>query len=313
MEQTEIIRKDVGYGDNHAWLVRRNGQHFVISEGRIGHGATDPQTQAFRATAEGEINSWDEVAGGHALTKEQVLAELTQRPTDDDGWVMSPRDVLEREEVKATCENCGCELGTGLQHADYPHEPGRLYDCPACEDHCHCIPGYAECIFEGEHNGLAEAEIVPLTEPHQGTSHYVAPGDALPVTSVPELNDRMDLDHVVRVLDGGRVVDAKDSYAPELIMFTDEDGQALPDSDAQLEEQAKSAGWRLLSGWTGQYSYSGPVMHPSESVGGRLAEHILETPGEYVVTAVEALGEGGDDGDEEPAGWAIAFREVPEA
>ena len=43
-------------------------------------------------------------------------------------------------------------------HADYPHEPGRLHDCPACDDHCHCTPGYTECVFEGEHNGLADAE-----------------------------------------------------------------------------------------------------------------------------------------------------------
>lgn len=23
-------------------------------------------------------------------------------------------------------------------HVDYPHEPGTLYDCAACESHCHC-------------------------------------------------------------------------------------------------------------------------------------------------------------------------------
>jgi hypothetical protein len=40
-------------------------------------------------------------------------------------------------------------------HCGYPHEPGRLYDCPACESKCHCTPGDAECIFAGEHNGLA--------------------------------------------------------------------------------------------------------------------------------------------------------------
>lgn len=44
---------------------------------------------------------------------------------------------------------------TTIEHVDYPHEPGRLYDCPACEARCHCTPGDAECVFEGEHNGLA--------------------------------------------------------------------------------------------------------------------------------------------------------------
>src|SRR5688500_18710265 len=36
-----------------------------------------------------------------------------------------------------------------LAHADYPHEPGRLYDCAACEARCHCKPGETLCIFCG--------------------------------------------------------------------------------------------------------------------------------------------------------------------
>lgn len=41
-------------------------------------------------------------------------------------------------------------------HVDYPHEPGRLYDCPACEAACHCTPGTTECVFEGEHTIVSE-------------------------------------------------------------------------------------------------------------------------------------------------------------
>lgn len=40
-------------------------------------------------------------------------------------------------------------------HVNYPHFPGRLYDCPACEERCHCQPGETECIYSGAHNGLA--------------------------------------------------------------------------------------------------------------------------------------------------------------
>jgi hypothetical protein len=32
------------------------------------------------------------------------------------------------------------------EHADYPHHPGYLYDCPACEAHCYCKPGDTECV-----------------------------------------------------------------------------------------------------------------------------------------------------------------------
>ncbi len=42
-----------------------------------------------------------------------------------------------------------------IPHTDYPHEPGRLHDCPACQVRCHCTPGDAECVYDGPHNGLA--------------------------------------------------------------------------------------------------------------------------------------------------------------
>lgn len=40
------------------------------------------------------------------------------------------------------------------EHVNYPHEPGRLYDCPACEAQCHCDadPGTTECVYSGPHN-----------------------------------------------------------------------------------------------------------------------------------------------------------------
>jgi hypothetical protein len=46
-------------------------------------------------------------------------------------------------------------------HVDYPHEPGRLYDCPACEARCHCDPdpGTTACIYEGPHKyGKGESD-----------------------------------------------------------------------------------------------------------------------------------------------------------
>ena len=38
-----------------------------------------------------------------------------------------------------------------MTHADYPHEPGRLHGCPACEAACHCTPGTTECVYDGPH------------------------------------------------------------------------------------------------------------------------------------------------------------------
>lgn len=36
-----------------------------------------------------------------------------------------------------------------IPHADYPHKPGRLHDCPRCESECFCadLAGDTECVF----------------------------------------------------------------------------------------------------------------------------------------------------------------------
>lgn len=37
-----------------------------------------------------------------------------------------------------------------MEHADYPHLPGALWDCPACEAECFCEPLPAAqypCVF----------------------------------------------------------------------------------------------------------------------------------------------------------------------
>ena len=108
------------------------------------------------------------------------------------------------------------------------------------------------------------------------------------------LNDLMEFDHPVYVNADGTVTDPPCSlYAPELFGV----------DDSELQDQARAAGWAgLLTGYTGQYGYNGPVMHPSEYVGGGLERYILANPGWYVVTAVV------DDADDlEPYGWAVAY------
>jgi hypothetical protein len=33
-----------------------------------------------------------------------------------------------------------------MEHTDYPHFPGALYDCPACEAECFCDGTGFECV-----------------------------------------------------------------------------------------------------------------------------------------------------------------------
>ena len=101
------------------------------------------------------------------------------------------------------------------------------------------------------------------------------------------LNAYMEFDHVIEIKPGGKVVERPDIYAPCVY-------------DGELD----SEGWTLLDGFSGQYGYSGPMMHSSEFIGGGLEAHILATPGIYVALVGYNLD------DSEPDEWAVAYRET---
>lgn len=67
-------------------------------------------------------------------------------------------------------------------------------------------------------------------------------------------------------------------------------------------------GWELVNGYSGQHGYAGPVMHPSEFIGGAMAAHVMETPGVYVAVIVDHYPDPEVDGDEpdgDAVGWAL--------
>jgi hypothetical protein len=120
-----------------------------------------------------------------------------------------------------------------------------------------------------------------------------------PVTP-DSLNGVMAFDHVIRVHADGTVTEPRDVWAPEPI-----------DGDGTLSTRAGEP-WELVTGYSGQHGYAGPVMHPSEYIGGGMARDILARPGLWVALVVP--GECDEDGctpgecdhDTEPAGWAVA-------
>lgn len=123
--------------------------------------------------------------------------------------------------------------------------------------------------------------------------------------AVDQLDDVMEFDHVIQVHEDGTVSGpVPDLYAPDLYAINDGDGSHTAQTDPELCRQARAAGWTLESGWTGQYSYSGPCMHESEFIGGGLARYILATPGYWVAVVVY------EDDDSEPSCWALAYRET---
>lgn len=125
--------------------------------------------------------------------------------------------------------------------------------------------------------------------------------------TMPPLNELMEFDRVLQVTPKGILI-----YRPDVNIYAD-----LNVTKDGTDEFELSEGWTLLTGFTGQHGYNGPVMHPSEFVGGGLERHIRETPGYYVVLIVEGRCDydGSTECDPEvgcscePAGWAIAYRE----
>lgn len=124
------------------------------------------------------------------------------------------------------------------------------------------------------------------------------------------LSDVMEFEHVIMVNANGTITEdlpnERAYWAPEV---TWQNGT----------HDVQGDGWELMNGYSGQQSYSGPVMHPSEFIGGRMADDILSTPGLYVAVVVsddeecQAYCPEDCDGEHEPAGWAVARKDIPHA
>lgn len=116
-------------------------------------------------------------------------------------------------------------------------------------------------------------------------------------------------------------------------VITGEDACKVPTADGSMWVYAPEVyngeldddRWTLLAGHSGQHGYHGPIMHPSETLSGGLADAVLSTPGLYVVVAdvvmheivtsalggqryCKSCGHGGcdDTDDGEATGWAVA-------
>lgn len=126
------------------------------------------------------------------------------------------------------------------------------------------------------------------------------------------LNDIMQFDHVIRVNPDGSVEDApNDVYAPDVeVECADDDaGSITREAEADMVRHVESQGWELMTGYTGQYSYHGPIMHNSEFVGGQMEKDILARPGLYVVvepTGLYPTEEAEELHSSEPIGWVVA-------
>lgn len=115
------------------------------------------------------------------------------------------------------------------------------------------------------------------------------------------LDEVMGLDaSPIEVHEDGTVTRVSDVYTPEVVIDTDEDGQITAEHEDGMVEYVRTQGWEMLSGYTSQYGYRGPIMHVSEYIGGDLARDILAEPGIYTTAEVTTA-----DDDDQPTGWVV--------
>jgi hypothetical protein len=172
------------------------------------------------------------------------------------------------------------DIDTGLTHVNYPHEPGRLYDCPACEARCHCTGERSdtECIYSGPRDHRFDRARL------EHTAEYI---------------QRLEFETVFDLHPNGLVVfHDGPPHAPSV--FHDE----KHDVEIGGIPGTRNDVWEALTGMTGQYSYNGAVMHSSEFIGSQIARRLQELAVDetqtFTVVTVEV-----HDEPEDPAGWAI--------
>ena len=73
-----------------------------------------------------------------------------------------------------------------VRHVDYPHTPGTLYDCPACEAGCFCTDSYAcvRCAIAAERDAQP-GDVCPACDGplvHLGGDEYWCPAEQAWVT-----------------------------------------------------------------------------------------------------------------------------------
>ena len=108
------------------------------------------------------------------------------------------------------------------------------------------------------------------------------------LTSI-DLNNHVEFDVPFTVTPEQTVITNTPYHAPDVY-----------DDDGELWISGRED-WTPWDGYSRQEGYSGPVMHPSEFLGGQMAVDVLDNPGTYVLCTVADIND--DDGD--PFGWLL--------
>jgi len=230
---------------------------------------------------------------------------------DSEGNDVHPIFATDEIEPGEVCTICGEPIGstryaarrTSADTIDSSQQNGNAWsdlDQVEVTDEGAVQPAFPWVIAPGTGTDAADVSGTPTPG---GTAGYPQPKGASRKTA--SLNDQMEMDHVVQVHADGTVTDGPSGvYAPEIYLEVDADGSYVANTEADAQRQAKSQGWTLMSGYSGQQGNKSDyvLMHASEYIGGGMERDILAAPGLYVAL-VPSL-----DDDSEPENWVVAYR-----
>jgi hypothetical protein len=121
--------------------------------------------------------------------------------------------------------------------------------------------------------------------------------------SLAERINALDFDHPFKIINGRIVDDLDDVYAPEVTHD--------PDNDIHIEGY-RNEQWQAIHGFTGQDSYHGAVMHPSEYIGRGIADHLVEmsidAPDTVFAIVLVMDDEEDENGETDTIGWTVVYR-----
>lgn len=132
------------------------------------------------------------------------------------------------------------------------------------------------------------------------------------VDGIPmRLDDALSLDSgaVIHVTDDGSLSFHPEIDTPTVALFIGGLDTDLVLQD-EYEREYSTREWVPETGWTGQYGYNGSVMHDSEFVGGRIADHVLSTPGYWKAVPADHYA---PDEDAVSEGWVLLHKEDDES